>query len=71
LIAGNRPLYKSAVTLSAVNAGDRQKILGDVPFPSALGGPFADPLIAPFPASGALCACADDVISASSVLFVG
>lgn len=33
----------------------------------ALGGPFAVPLPAPLPATGALCACAYGVISASSV----
>ena len=36
----------------------RQQILGENPFPSALGGPFAAPLFAPLSAAGTLCGCA-------------
>ena len=36
----------------------RQQILRRIPFPSALGGPFAAPLFAPLSAAGTLCGCA-------------
>ena len=54
-------------TAGPVTLAMRQKILGKKPFPPALSGPFAAPLFTPFPATGALCGCAHDVISASTV----
>ena len=41
----------------------RQKILRPKPVPTALGGPFAAPLFAPFSATGTLCGCAAQLYS--------
>lgn len=51
LFAGkNRPLCRRQHAVCPVTLAMRQKILGDIPFPSALGGPFAAPLFAPLSA---------------------
>ena len=46
----------------------RQRILR-IPFPRALGGPFAAPLFAPISAPGTLCGCAGSFTSASLVSY--
>ena len=54
-----RPLCNGANTPSARNAGNASAdTQGMLPFPSALGGPFAAPLFAPLSAAGTLCGCA-------------
>ncbi len=63
-----RPPHRSASTPLPCNVSPRQEILRRSVSPLPSAAHTAAPLIAPFPASGALCRCACGSLSASTVL---
>ena len=67
LLAAKTATFPGAYTPAALYRRQRVSGYSGLPFPPALGGPFAAPLFAPLSAPGTLCGCACSVTSASTV----